>query len=91
MDSARWRRLRELFDAAMDLEVSERPEFIAQSCEDDSELQDTLASLLDHALETGSSFDKAVAEAVDHHGPVGKDHHGDRPFFFPGLFGFESN
>ena len=65
MDSARLERLRELFDAALELEASERPAFIARSCGGDVEFQRTLQSLLEHSLETGSAFDQAVIETVD--------------------------
>jgi len=70
MDTERWRRLRELFDAALDLETSDRPAFIARSCAGDSELQSTLESLLEHSLETGSTFDRALIEAVDLEGSI---------------------
>jgi len=64
LDPERWGRLRELFDAALDIEASERPGFIVRSCAGDSRLQSTLESLLEHSLETGSAFDQALAEAV---------------------------
>ncbi len=70
MDSERWKRLRELFDAALDLEASERPAFVERSCGGDSELQSTLESLVEHSLETGSTFDKALIEAVDLEGSI---------------------
>jgi TolB-like protein/tRNA A-37 threonylcarbamoyl transferase component Bud32 len=65
MDAERWVRLRELFDAAMELQASERPGFIARSCGEDYELRGNLESLLRHSLETGSDFDRAAKEAVD--------------------------
>jgi TolB-like protein len=65
MDSERWQRLRQLFDAATDLEASKRPAFIERSCEGDPELQRSLESLLAHSVETGSSFEQAFNEAVD--------------------------
>ena len=65
MDSGRWERLRGLFDAAMDLKACERPSFIARSCEGDPEFQRALESLVKHSLETGSSFDQAVVEAIE--------------------------
>ena len=75
MDPERWGRLRELFDAALDIEASERPGFIVRSCAGDSRLQSTLESLLEHALETGSAFDQALIDAVDLEGsiPTGLD------------------
>ena len=70
MDSERWERLRELFDAALDMEASDRPGFIVRSCAGDSKLQSTLESLLEHSLETGSAFDQALIEAVDLEGLI---------------------
>jgi serine/threonine protein kinase/tetratricopeptide (TPR) repeat protein len=64
-DSERRGRLRELFDAAMDLEASERPVFIEKSCEGKPGLRRSLESLLAYSLETESSFDQAMREAVD--------------------------
>jgi serine/threonine protein kinase len=65
MDSGRWERLRGLFDAALDLQACERPSFIARSSEGDPESQRALESLVKHSLETGSSFDQAVVEAIE--------------------------
>ena len=65
MDSERWQRLRELFDAALEMEASDRPEFVEQSCAGDTELQATLESLIEHSVETGSTFDQALIGAVD--------------------------
>jgi tetratricopeptide (TPR) repeat protein len=70
MDTARWQRLRGLFDAALELDASERPAFVARSCAGDSELQRTLESLLEHSLETGSDFDQALIESVDLEGSI---------------------
>ncbi len=65
MDPGRWKRLRELFDAALDLPEGERDVFVARSCAGDPELRAHLDSLLRHARETGSDFDRAVAGLVD--------------------------
>jgi len=54
----------------MDLEASERPAFIERSCEGNPELQHSLESLLAHSDETGSSFDRALGEAVDLEGSI---------------------
>jgi serine/threonine protein kinase/Tfp pilus assembly protein PilF len=70
MDPDRLKRLRELFDSAMDLEASDRPAFIVRSCGGDSEFQSTLESLIEYSFETGSSFDQALIEAVDLEGSV---------------------
>ncbi|MEJ2580962.1 MAG: protein kinase, partial [Acidobacteriota bacterium] len=72
IDPGRWQRLRELFDAAMDVESSERPAFFASSCEGDSELRQTLESLVEHSVESGSAFDQALSEAVDFEGSIWK-------------------
>jgi hypothetical protein len=47
------------------MEASDRPDFVEQSCAGDTELQATLESLIEHSVETGSTFDQAVIEAVD--------------------------
>jgi serine/threonine protein kinase/tetratricopeptide (TPR) repeat protein len=65
MDSAHRQRLRELFDAAMDLEAPERASFVAQMCEGDPDIRSSLESLLAHADETGSSFDRAMRVVAD--------------------------
>jgi len=65
MDSAHRQRLRELFDAAMDLDTPARASFVVEMCGDDSELKSALESLLAHAAETESSFDQAIREVVD--------------------------
>jgi serine/threonine-protein kinase len=65
MDAERWVRLRELFDAAMDLQASERPDFIARSCGEDHALRENLESLLRHSLEKGFDFDRVAKETVD--------------------------
>jgi serine/threonine protein kinase/Tfp pilus assembly protein PilF len=59
-----------LFDAALDLEALERPAFIERSCDGDLELQRSLESLLAHSMETGSSFDQALAEAIGREEPI---------------------
>ena len=65
MDPSRWNQLRELFDAALNLAASERPAFIAQSCDGDPDLHSTLKSLLEHSHETGSTFDQALIATVN--------------------------
>ncbi len=65
MDPDRWKRLRELFDAALALPTSERSAFVARSCGDDSELRASLESLIEHSLDSGASFERAFAEAVE--------------------------
>jgi len=75
IDPERWQRLRELFDAVLDMEASDRPGFISRSCGGDPNLQSTLESLIEHSLETGSAFDQALIEAIDLEGstPTGLD------------------
>ena len=75
LDRDRSERLRELFDAALEREASERAEFMARSCEGDSELQNALESLVRHSLDTGSDFDRAVNEVIEVESsiPTGRD------------------
>ena len=73
MDTHRWQRLRGLFDAVLDLDASERPAFISRACEGDKDLREALESLVQHSLNTGSTLDRALAEAVDSHGSMASD------------------
>lgn len=76
MDADRWRRVNELFHAALELPPSERDAYLANSCGDDPELRDEVTSLLashdlsDDFIETPAF--EAGAELL--HG-----HSGDRP------------
>jgi serine/threonine-protein kinase len=57
----RWRRVRELFDAALDREPDDRAAFLAAECGDDEDLRREVASLLSADSEQGDP----VAEAID--------------------------
>jgi serine/threonine-protein kinase len=62
-----WRKLEELFYAALDLEPSERPAFLDRSCGADSELRREVEVLLNSSEKTWGFFQKplqAVAEQV---------------------------
>jgi len=61
MDSAdRWRRIEELFHAALDLEPQARPAFLQQACGADAELQKEVESLLESAGKTVDFVPQAV-------------------------------
>ena len=58
MESERWRRVEQLYHAAVDLEPAQRPEFLEQQCAGDSDLRREVESLLgyddspDHFIES---------------------------------------
>ena len=57
MRSERWRRIEELYHAALEQEVSRRAAFVAESCEGDAELRRELESLLSAGHEDDGRFD----------------------------------
>jgi len=66
MDPAeRWRRIEELFHAALDLEPHARPDFLEQACGSDNELRQEVESLLDSSGKTIDFVPQAVV-AVAH-------------------------
>lgn len=52
MDSERWQKIKDLFDAALQIEPTERAKFLDTSCADDFELREEVQKLID-------SFDDA--------------------------------
>ena len=67
--AGRWQRLSELYHAALEREVRDRPGFIASACAGDEALRQEIESLLDYAggEATGSGFNALqwAARAVD--------------------------
>jgi eukaryotic-like serine/threonine-protein kinase len=65
MDPAeRWRRIEELFHAALDLEPQARPPFLQQACGDDIDLIKEVESLLDSSNKTMDFVPQAVLEVA---------------------------
>ncbi len=62
MNSERWNKIQSLFEKALDLNPSERENFLKSKCSDDKELFDEVASLLladekQHSIFSGSAAD----------------------------------
>jgi serine/threonine protein kinase len=77
MDAERWRRLKELFDAAADLSPAEQEDLVARECVDDAELRaelmrvlraDALNSVTNLPLSTEADMvdELARGERIDH-------------------------
>jgi serine/threonine protein kinase len=66
MNPERWEKVKELFDAALRCEVSERRRFLEQACGDDVELIDEIASLLASHEEAGSFIAGGAIEDAAH-------------------------
>ncbi len=64
MDPERWKRLDELFHAALEREPEGRAGFILKVCGDDEELRRELESMLDHNEQAKSGFIDAPAYEV---------------------------
>ncbi|MGC2110914.1 MAG: protein kinase [Candidatus Korobacteraceae bacterium] len=74
MDPAdRWRRIEELFHAALELDPNDRAAFLQQSCGSDTELRQEVESLLDASEEPIDFLPQAVAEVA--HGVSMESHH----------------
>ncbi len=64
MDSDRWRRVRELFDAAADLRPSDRASFLDEACGGDALLRAEVESLLLQDLPAPGALTDIVVEAA---------------------------
>lgn len=53
MDVARWERIKELFNGALQCEAVERADFLIQACPDDADLRREVESLLSGDLKAG--------------------------------------
>ena len=63
MDTARWQRLQELFDGAMQVPGEQRGQWLAEACPDDSELRSHAESLILHEAQA-SRFGDAISDAA---------------------------
>jgi hypothetical protein len=63
MTSERWRNIEELFDGAQKRKVHDRPAFLAQACQGDSELRRQIEALLGQD-EDGQVLDRPATELL---------------------------
>jgi eukaryotic-like serine/threonine-protein kinase len=85
MDPAeRWRRIEELFHAALNLEPQARPAFLQQACGDDVELIKEVESLLDSSGKSMDFVPQAVLEVA--HKMSAEDPHDEATGIQSGVF-----
>src|SRR5580704_6603989 len=65
MDPDRWKRINQIFHAALDLSFAERPGFIANAAAGDSALADEVNQLLAADQEAGSYIELPLAESPE--------------------------
>ncbi|MEL7312704.1 MAG: serine/threonine-protein kinase, partial [Pseudomonadota bacterium] len=63
MDTARWQRVKALFEAAGALPPSERNDFVRRECEDDPSIAEDVLRLLDVPTESGDALQDEVLRA----------------------------
>jgi eukaryotic-like serine/threonine-protein kinase len=63
-DTARWQRVRDLFDAVADLDAAQRPERLTELCAGDDWLRDEVWSLLAHDRASDDAIGRAVGDAA---------------------------
>jgi len=66
MTNEQWRRVRDLFERALDRNASDIPEWLAREAGDDPEVLAEVSSLLQHHSHAGSFLAEPVAERVSH-------------------------
>jgi serine/threonine protein kinase/Tol biopolymer transport system component len=64
MQAERWRRVEQLYHAAMELEEGQRTAFLERSCAGDQALRVEVESLIAYAQQTGRIIDKPAWEVV---------------------------
>ena len=64
VEHVRWRRMREVFESALEHPVSQRDSFVADACGDDPSLVAEVSDLLSAHAEAGSFLDSAVITAA---------------------------
>ncbi|HKE59894.1 MAG TPA: hypothetical protein VKB46_24455, partial [Pyrinomonadaceae bacterium] len=60
----RWKEIDRIFAAALELDVDERPVFLAQACDGDHQLRDEVESLLAHVVPESFIGGPLVEEAT---------------------------
>ena len=63
-DPQRWTQIERVFNAALELNPTERPEFVREECTDDNELCDEVLSLLEISGEADRFLVTPVSDAV---------------------------
>ena len=63
MSSARWVKIRELFESACDLSAERREAYLAEACDGDPQLRVEVESILDFSEKTPDLFEAPAAEA----------------------------
>lgn len=64
MDTERWRKCKEIFQAALDLPPGERAPYVHAACADDEGLGREVLSLLDSAQQSGSFLSEVAGDYV---------------------------
>src|SRR5215510_11104716 len=64
MDSKQWQSVCRLFQAALEIEPSERKAFLEQNCSGDESLRNEVESLLNHDQQDLSVIDEPVLDMV---------------------------
>lgn len=77
MQADRWRQVEELYDAALELPIAERAEFVEKACAGDEELRRELSSLLEAEQQVGD-FMKSPALDIAAQG-IARDHSAFQP------------
>ncbi len=90
MEKKRWKRIEELFEAALERKPDERAQFLTEACGDDTALRQEVESLLAHQQPTGHFIPTLIHEAAkllpDDSSPFGRMDRPDRDArFIPGL------
>jgi serine/threonine protein kinase len=62
MTPARWRKVEEIYQSALELAPGERARFLAEACAGDTEIRAEVESLLDHDQEKGGLIDRPAWE-----------------------------
>ena len=64
LNPARWRRAESLFEAAFGLPAGGRRAYLAEACDDDAELREYVAALLESGPDLDERLDQTVGEAI---------------------------
>src|SRR5215471_4773726 len=64
MDANRWKKIKEVYDRALDLRSGEREGFLAEACGDDSDLRREVESLLAAHEDAGSFLQSPAVEVA---------------------------
>lgn len=65
MNRERWRKLEEIYQAALELPEAERPEFVRKRCRGDADLRQEVASLLSQEKVVGSFLEEVALPVND--------------------------